>query len=87
LSQNYPNTKIVPGHGRIGDRDTLTALNNYFTELETIALKWKNEGLSEAAAIKSASAIPPEYKDYKFQSLYPTNLKTAYEQITLSKEN
>jgi cyclase len=87
LSQNYPNTKIVPGHGSIGDRDTLIALNNYFTELETIALKWKTEGLSEAAAIKSASAIPPEYKDYKFQRLYPTNLKTAYEQITLSQEN
>jgi cyclase len=87
LNQNYPNTKIVPGHGNIGDRNTLITLNNYFSELETIALKWKTSGLSEAAAIKSAEAIPAKYQDYKFQSLYPTNLKTVYEQITLSKEN
>lgn len=87
LIKEYPNTKIVPGHGNIGDRSTLATLKNYLTDLETIALKWQENSLSEDAAIKSASTIPTAYQNYKFKALYLGNLKTAYEQITLSQEN
>ena len=83
LMQEYPNTKIVPGHGEIGDRSNLMSLKSYLTELEYLARGWKRNSLSESAAIESASEIPATYQNYKFKGLYPSNLKTAYQQITL----
>lgn len=87
LIQEYPNTKIVPGHGAIGDRDTLANLKKYLNELEVLALEWKADSLSEEAATASASEIPDAYQAYKFQELYSSNLKTAYQQITLPLES
>ena len=84
LIEKYPDATIVPGHGIIGDRDTLASLNDYFSELESMALQWRKLGLSEEEALASAAEIPAAYQNYRFQGLYPVGLKTAYEQITLN---
>ena len=83
LISKYPDATIVPGHGVVGDRYSLDTLKGYLYELELMARKWQELGLSEAEAIASAEAIPEAYQDYRFQGLYPSNLKTAYQQITL----
>ncbi len=83
LIAKYPDATIIPGHGEIGDRFSLESLKGYLYELELMARKWQELGLSEAEAIASAEAIPESYQDYRFQGLYSSNLKTAYQQITL----
>ena len=83
LKAKYPDATIIPGHGEIGDRFSLDSLKGYLYELELMARKWQELGLSEAEAIASAKKIPEAYQDYRFQGLYQKNLKTAYQQITL----
>ena len=83
LREKYPDATIIPGHGPIGDRLSLDSLKGYLYELELMARKWQELGLSEAEAIASAGEIPQAYQNYRFQGLYPRNLKTAYQQITL----
>jgi glyoxylase-like metal-dependent hydrolase (beta-lactamase superfamily II) len=91
LISTYPDAKVVPGHGEIGDRATLQELQTYFTDLEKLALSWKARGLSKEQAITQSSKIPDAYKDYKFKPLYaseipnlPNNLATAYDQFSRS---
>ncbi len=83
LRDKYSAAIIVPGHGSVGDRSSLDSLKNYLNELELMARRWQELGLSETEALSGAAAIPEAYQDYKFQGLYPSNLKTAYQQITL----
>ena len=85
LTATYGDATFVPGHGKISNRTSLTELKNYLYELELMAMKWKQLGLSEEEAINSAEEIPASYKEYRFKGLYPSNLKTAYQQITLNK--
>lgn len=91
LISTYPEAKVVPGHGEVGDRTTLQEQQAYFTDLEKLALGWKARGLSKEQAIAQSSKIPDAYKDYKFKPLYaseipnlPNNLTTAYDQFTRS---
>ena len=87
LIEKYSEATIVPGHGEVGDRYNLESLKGYLYELELMARKWQELGLSEAEAIASAGEIPEAYQDYRFQGLYPSNLKTAYQQITLKSDS
>lgn len=91
LISTYPDAKVVPGHGEVGDQTALQGLQAYFTDLERLALSWKARGLTKEQAIAQSSKIPDQYKDYKFQPLYaseipnlPNNLVTAYDQFTRS---
>jgi len=91
LIATYPEAKIVPGHGEVGDRSSLQELQSYFNDLEKLALSWKAKALSKDQAIAQSSKIPDAYKDYKFKLLYssevpnlPNNLTTAYDQFTRS---
>jgi glyoxylase-like metal-dependent hydrolase (beta-lactamase superfamily II) len=91
LISTYPDAKVVPGHGEVGDRTALQGLQAYFTDLERLALSWKARGLTKEEAIAQSSKIPDSYKDYKFKPLYaseipnlPNNLVTIYEQFTRS---
>lgn len=83
LRRKYRDTTFVPGHGQVTDQSSLIALNNYLDKLESMALEWKKLELSEEEAIKSAEEIPDSYQQYRFKGLYPSNLKTAYQQITM----
>jgi glyoxylase-like metal-dependent hydrolase (beta-lactamase superfamily II) len=91
LISTYPDAKVVPGHGEVGDRTALQGLQAYFTDLERLALSWKARGLTKEEAIAQSSKIPDAYKDYKFKLLYaseipnlPNNLVTIYDQFTRS---
>ncbi len=85
MINNYSNAKIVPGHGAVSDIGSVKELRSYFGDLEKLALTWKQEGLSKESALKNSASIPVAYENYKFQALYPSNLETAYQQITLGK--
>ncbi|MEG3438887.1 MBL fold metallo-hydrolase [Pannus brasiliensis CCIBt3594] len=85
LIATYNTAKIVPGHGAVTDVNGLKSLQTYFNDLTRLALGWKEKGLSEEMAVKTSSEIPAAYKNYKFQAMYPLNLQTAYQQITLAK--
>jgi cyclase len=85
LIERYPKAQVVPGHGPVTDRQGLTTFKQYLDSLEKLALTWKAQSLSKEQAIASAAKIPDAYQGYKFQALYPGNLETAYQQITLEK--
>ncbi|MDV3002022.1 MAG: Hydroxyacylglutathione hydrolase [Chroococcopsis gigantea SAG 12.99] len=85
LITNYASAKMVPGHGPITDISGVKSLKAYFADLEKLALSWKQEGISKEVALKNNANIPSAYQDYKFQAMYPGNLETAYQQITLGK--
>ncbi|MCS6958446.1 MAG: MBL fold metallo-hydrolase [Pseudanabaenaceae cyanobacterium SKYGB_i_bin29] len=92
LITTYPDAKVVPGHGEVGDVSILRAQFAYFNFLEQLALSWKAQGLSKEQAIAQSQEIPPAYKDYKFQGLYAgnpntglqNNLDSAYDQFARS---
>lgn len=90
LLVSYPDAKVVPGHGNVGDVSILRAQLGYFNFLEQLALSWKSKGLSKEQAIAQSQEIPEVYKDYKFQALYAgnpglqNNLDSAYDQFSRS---
>ncbi|MGD1941618.1 MAG: MBL fold metallo-hydrolase [Leptolyngbyaceae cyanobacterium] len=86
LGEAYPTATVMPGHGPISDRADFDALKDYLAYLETLALDWKEQGLSEEDA-NAQPTIADEYADYLFQGLFPSNLSTAYQQITLGQDD
>ncbi len=84
LIVTYPDAKIVPGHGNVGTVAELQAQQQYFNDLERLALSWKAQNLSKEQVLKDFGKPPEKYKDYRFQALYATNLEAAYEQFTRS---
>ncbi len=91
LISSYPEAKIVPGHGEVGDRGGLQEMQAYFVDLEKLALGWKARGLTKEQAVAQSNKVPETYKDYKFKPLYggeipnlPNNLVTAYDQFSRS---
>lgn len=83
LKEKYPDVTFIPGHGPITDSMGLDKLKAYLDRLESLAMTWKEKNIEEEQAINSATTIPDIYQDYKFKALYNSNLKTAYQQITL----
>lgn len=86
LISRHPETRIVPGHGSITDKSGLESLKQYLDYLYQLAVTWKEKSLTPEQAIASATPIPTPYQSYKFQALYPSNLETAYQQITQGKK-
>lgn len=86
LIQDYPTATILPGHGPVSDRTDLETLRTYLDQLITLAEGWKQAGLSKEAALAQAQ-LPEQYASYLFQALYPSNLETAYQQITLGQDD
>ncbi|MEM8808053.1 MAG: MBL fold metallo-hydrolase [Cyanobacteria bacterium P01_G01_bin.38] len=86
LAAAYPTATILPGHGPISDRTHLATLKGYLETLETLALGWKAEGLSQEDAI-AQTEIPDAYADYLFQGLFLNALEAAYQQITLGNDD
>ena len=78
LEKNYQTAKIVPGHGSVTDSKGLKTLRQYFEELKQLALTWQEKGLSKEQAVSSSAKVPAQYEKYKFQTLYSSNLETAY---------
>ncbi|HBB36225.1 MAG TPA: MBL fold metallo-hydrolase [Cyanobacteria bacterium UBA8803] len=85
LIANYPDARVLPGHGPITDRRGLESLKGYFDNLERLALSWQQQSLTQAQVLARFAEVPAPYKDYKFHGLYQGNLETAYQQITLGE--
>ncbi|HEY9735621.1 MAG TPA: MBL fold metallo-hydrolase [Trichocoleus sp.] len=85
LAADYSTATIVPGHGPISDRNALVTLRGFLDDLEALALSWKENGVSQEDAI--ATPVPEKYASYRFQGLFPNNLETAYQQITLGNDS
>jgi glyoxylase-like metal-dependent hydrolase (beta-lactamase superfamily II) len=84
LIANYPEAKVIPGHGDVTDVSGLQAQQAYFSWLERMALEWKGQILSKEQVLEKFAKLPDAYKDYKFKGLYSINLESAYEQFTRS---
>ncbi|MFN3926924.1 MAG: MBL fold metallo-hydrolase [Pseudanabaenaceae cyanobacterium] len=84
LIVTYPEAKVVPGHGETGTIAELQTQQKFFNDLKRLALGWKAQGLTKEQALKQSAQVLPEYKDYKFQALYETNLIAAYDQFASS---
>lgn len=92
LIASYPDAKVLPGHGAVGDVKILQAQQQYFADLVKLAQSWKVQGLSKEQAIAQSAKIPEAYKDYQFQALYASkdsglanNLEVIYDQVSESK--
>lgn len=86
LATAYPTATLWPGHGPLSDPTDLMALQGYLKTLETLALGWKADGLSQEAAI-AQTPLPQPYQTYLFQGMFPGNLEVAYQQITLGQDD
>ncbi len=84
LIAQYPDAKVVPGHGPLTDVGGIKLQQAYFNQLERTAMGWKAQGLTKEEAIAQASQIPAAFSGYKFQGLYQGNLEKAYEQFATS---
>ncbi|MFN5855548.1 MAG: MBL fold metallo-hydrolase [Pseudanabaenaceae cyanobacterium] len=80
----YPEAKVVPGHGDVGNMEITQAQQTYFNALERLAIEWKRQAITKEAALQRDAKVPEAYKNYKFQALYGNNLSTAYDQYTTS---
>lgn len=85
LVGDYESAKVVPGHGPVGDRTALLAQKTYLSDLEALAVGWREAGLSQAEAI-AQTTVPAAYADYLFQGLFSGNLEVAYQQIVLGRD-
>lgn len=81
LMDTYPTATVLPGHGSITDAEGLQQQKEYVDYLEAIALEWRDTGITQEEAMATTN-LPPEYAEYKFQGLFPTNIEAAYQQIT-----
>lgn len=86
LANTYPTATVLPGHGPVSEVDAFASLADYLNYLETLALGWKTDGLSQEEALEQTS-IAEEYRDYLFQGLFPGNLEVAYQQITAGQND
>ncbi|MEL6385440.1 MAG: hypothetical protein AAFQ89_23845 [Cyanobacteria bacterium J06626_18] len=86
MATQFPSATIVPGHGRISSPSDLDVLKGYLEYLEALALDWKAMGLSQEEAI-AQTTIAETYADYLFQGLFINGLETAYQQITLGRDD
>ncbi|MDX2213518.1 MAG: MBL fold metallo-hydrolase [Oculatellaceae cyanobacterium bins.114] len=86
LISNYGTAKVVPGHGPLGDRTTLVTQKTYLTDLEALATRWKEAGLSQEEAI-AQTTVPAAYANYLFQGLFSNNLEVAYQQLVLGQDD
>ncbi len=84
LIVTYPEAIVVPGHGNVGTVAELQAQQQYFNDLERLALSWKAQSLTKEQVLKDFARVPEKYKDYRFQALYRTNLEAAYDQFARS---
>ncbi len=80
----YPEAKVVPGHGDVGNMEITQSQQTYFNALERLAIEWKRQAITKEAALQRDAKVPEAYKNYKFQALYSNNLSTAYDQYTTS---
>lgn len=85
LISDYETAKVIPGHGPVGDRTTLLTQKNYLSDLEALAMEWREAGLSQEEAI-AQTTVPTAYADYLFQELFSGNLEVAYQQIVLEQD-
>ncbi|MGB3310064.1 MAG: MBL fold metallo-hydrolase [Nodosilinea sp.] len=85
LIVDYPAALVLPGHGPVTDVAGLESFKVYLADLVALAEGWEAAGTSQEEAI--ATPLPEQYSGFLFQALYPGNLETAYNQITLGQDD
>lgn len=85
LIVDYPDALVLPGHGLVTDVAGLERFKTYLADLVALAEDWKATGTSQEEAI--ATPLPEQYSNFLFQALFPSNLETAYNQITLGQDD
>ncbi|MGG6241662.1 MBL fold metallo-hydrolase [Nodosilinea sp. AN01ver1] len=85
LIVDYPAALVLPGHGPVTDVTGLESFKTYLADLVALAESWESAGTSQEKAV--STPVPEKYSSFLFQALYPGNLETAYNQITLGQDD
>ena len=68
---------IIPGHGQIGSNLLITQMEQYLTDLNSLAgeLHDQKDSIQDFSAVQ----VPVDYQDWWFDRFFPVNLQFAYD--------
>ena len=72
-----PVKTVVPGHGDVGGRQSITAMREYIESIETIAQKLKKEGSGKEEITKIQ--VPERYKNWWLDDFFEDNVEFLYD--------
>jgi len=75
-------TVVIPGHGPLSDKAGLKKQITYLTFLRQAVTDELQKG-SSLEAMKNAIALPAEYKNWEYQSVFHSNIEAVYREMTL----
>ncbi|MEI6613678.1 MAG: MBL fold metallo-hydrolase [Chrysiogenales bacterium] len=75
-------TTVIPGHGPLSDKAGLKKQIAYLTFLRQAVTDELQKG-SGLEAMKTAIVLPAEYKNWQYQSVFPSNIEAVYREMTL----
>jgi glyoxylase-like metal-dependent hydrolase (beta-lactamase superfamily II) len=78
-------TIVIPGHGPLSDKEGLKKQTAYLTFLRQAVTNELQKG-SGLEAMKTAIILPAEYKNWQFQSVFPSNIEAVYREITTPEQ-
>ncbi len=72
---------VIPGHGPLSDREGLNKQISYLAFLRQAVASELQKG-SGLEAMKTAIALPGEYKNWEYQRIFPSNIEAVYREMT-----
>ena len=78
IAQDYQPEITVPGHGPIGNKESINTMSEYIATLTNIIKEGIDTNKSEGDIL--ASPVPSEYAQWLLGTFYPMNLKVLYDQ-------
>jgi glyoxylase-like metal-dependent hydrolase (beta-lactamase superfamily II) len=78
--ESWDVTTVIPGHGPLSDKEGLKKQIAYLTFLRQAVTNELQKG-SGLEAMKTAIILPAEYKNWQFQSVFPSNIEAVYREM------
>lgn len=76
--------KLIPGHGEVAGRNSLTEMQNYITDIQAYAHKAAESG--ESADTWIARGVPAPYTEWKMSHVFEWNFRWLFDGIQAEKE-
>jgi cyclase len=74
---------VVPGHGPVGDINSLTMMVDYIDTLNDLVKREIKSGTDESKVMNIP--VPDKFSDYLIRGFYKINLRFLYRKLTLEK--
>jgi hypothetical protein len=72
---------VVPGHGPVGDSNSLYMMVDYIETLNDLVKREIESGTDESKVMNIP--VPGKFSDYLISSFYKINLRFLYRKLTL----